>query len=168
MSEQLNALLGYLGVPREEFPRILLYMDQLLTFFDEHLSVFRRSQRDSILTKTMVNNYVKARLIPPPDRKKYSREQLMQLLIVCHLKNVLSIEDLRRLTGAGKTGEWQGDVAGYFAVYSEAEKKALEGLRQRLEPLAAAEDREALRNEAIRLAAEANILKQAAERMLGE
>lgn len=143
-------------------------MDQLLTFFEEHLGVFRRSQRDGILTKTMVNNYVKARLLPPPVKKKYSREQMMQLLLICHLKNVLSIEDLRRLTGAGKTGEWQGDVADYFRVYSEAEQGALESLRQRLGAFEAAADPEALRREALRLAAEANILKQAAERMLGE
>lgn len=168
MSQSLKGLLGYPGVPRDEFPRILLYMDQLLTFFEEHLGVFRRSQRDGILTKTMVNNYVKARLLPPPVKKKYSREQMMQLLLICHLKNVLSIEDLRRLTGAGKTGEWQGDVADYFRVYSEAEQGALESLRQRLGAFEAAADPEALRREALRLAAEANILKQAAERMLGE
>ncbi len=168
MSERLKALLEYQGVPRSEFPRILLYMDQLLSFFEEFLGVFCRSQRESILTKTMVNNYVKARLLPPPRNKKYSREQLMQLLLICHLKNVLSIDDLRRLTGAGKTGEWSGDVETYFDIYSEAEKSALEALRLRLAPLEAGSDPKARAEEALRLAAEANILKQAAERLLME
>lgn len=168
MSERLKALLEYQGIPKEEFPRILLYMDQLLTFFEEYLGVFCRSQRESILTKTMVNNYVKARLLPPPKNKKYSRDQLMQLLLICHLKNVLSIDDLRRLTGAGKTGEWTEDVAQSFEIYSEAERKTLEALRTRLAPLEAEGDSKARAEEALRLAAEANILKQAAERLLME
>lgn len=168
MSERLKALLDYQGVPKEEFPRILLYMDQLLTFFEEYLGVFCRSQRESVLTKTMVNNYVKARLLPPPKNKKYSREQLMQLLLICHLKNVLSIDDLRRLTGAGKTGEWSGDVNACFEIYSQAERQALEALRLRLAPLEEAADPKAMAEEALRLAAEANILKQAAERLLME
>lgn len=168
MSERLKALLEYQGVPKEEFPKILLYMDQLLTFFEEFLGVFCRSQRESVLTKTMVNNYVKAKLMPPPKNKKYSREQLMQLLLICHLKNVLSIDDLRRLTGAGKTGDWSGDVGAFFEIYSEAEKKTLEALRLRLAPLAEDTAPQARAEEALRLAAEANILKQAAERLLME
>ena len=168
MSERLKALLDYQGIPKDEFPKILLYMDQLLSFFEEYLGAFCRSQRDSILTKTMVNNYVKARLLPPPKNKKYSREQLMQLFLVCQLKNVLSIDDLRRLTGAGKTGEWQEGVGAYFDIYSEAEKSTLASLRQRLGPLEEAADPKVLAEEALRLAAEANILKQAAERLLME
>lgn len=168
MSERLKALLEYQGVPKDEFPKILLYMDQLLTFFEDFLGVFCRSQRESVLTKTMVNNYVKAKLLPPPKNKKYSREQLMQLLLICHLKNVLSIDDLRRLTGAGKTGDWSGNVGTYFEIYSEAEKNALVALRLRLAPLEAEADPKALAEEALRLAAEANILKQAAERLLME
>ncbi len=168
MSERLKALLEYQGIPKEEFPRILLYMDQLLTFFEEFLGVFCRSQRESILTKTMVNNYVKARLLPPPKNKKYSRDQLMQLLLICHLKNVLSIDDLRRLTGAGKTGEWTENVTTSFEIYSEAERKTLEALRVRLAPLEGESDPKARAEEALRLAAEANILKQAAERLLME
>lgn len=168
MSERLKALLEYPGVPKSEFPKILLYMDQLLTFFQEYLGVFCRNQQDSILTKTMVNNYVKAKLLPPPKNKKYSREQLMQLLLICHLKNVLSIDDLRRLTGAGRTGEWSGDVGACYEIYSEAERNALEALRLRLAPLEAEGDPTVMAQEALRLAAEANILKQAAERLLME
>lgn len=168
MSERLKALLDYQGLPKGEFPKILLYMDQLLTFFEESLGVFCRSQRESILTKTMVNNYVKAKLLPPPKNKKYSRDQLMQLMLICHLKNVLSIDDLRRLTGAGKTGEWLGNVGEYFDIYSEAEKRTMDTLRERFGSMEKMEDPKARAEEAMRLAAEANILKQAAERLLME
>lgn len=168
MSERLKALLDYQGLPKSEFPKILLYMDQLLTFFEEYLGVFCRNQRESILTKTMVNNYVKAKLLPPPKNKKYSRDQLMQLLFICHLKNVLSIEDLRRLTGAGKTGEWQDNVEEYFDIYSDAERLILETLRERFTSMEGIEDPRRRAEEALRLAAAANILKQAAERLLGE
>jgi DNA-binding transcriptional MerR regulator len=167
MSEGLKALMEFQGIPKTEFPKILLYMDQLLGFFEEHLGVFCRSQRDSVLTKTMVNNYVKAKLLPPPKNKKYSRDQLMQLMLICHLKNVLSIDDLRRLTGAGKAGEWADDVGETFDIYTSAEQQALESLRLRLASLDMA-DPKAMAAEALRLAAEANILKQASERLLGE
>ena len=42
-----------------EVPNINLYMDQVTTFMDEHLSDSKRHENDKILTKTMINNYTK-------------------------------------------------------------------------------------------------------------
>ena len=42
-----------------EVPNIDLYMDQVTTFMDEHLSDCKRRDDDKILTKTMINNYTK-------------------------------------------------------------------------------------------------------------
>ena len=39
-----------------------LYMDQVTTFMDEHLSDCKRREDDKILTKTMINNYTKNNL----------------------------------------------------------------------------------------------------------
>ena len=49
------------------------------------------------MTKSMVNNYSKERMIRPMRGKKYTREQILQILLICSLKNMLSIGDIKRL-----------------------------------------------------------------------
>ena len=53
-------------VEPEDIPNIDLYMDQVTTFMDEHLTNNKRHPGDKALTKTMINNYTKNRLLPPP------------------------------------------------------------------------------------------------------
>lgn len=81
----------------ENMPDIKLYMDQVTTFMDEELHATKRHEEDKILTKTMVNNYVKNELLPPPEKKKYSKDHLLTLIFIYYFKNVLSIEDIRRI-----------------------------------------------------------------------
>lgn len=77
-----------------EIPEIDLYMDQVTTFMDTHLSGTKRSPEDKTLTKTMINNYVKDHLIPPPEKKKYNKEHMLLLLMIYYSKNILSISDI--------------------------------------------------------------------------
>ena len=58
-----------------DIPNIDLYMDQVTTFMEEQLHSTKRHNDDKILTKTMINNYAKNNLLPPPVKKKYSKEQ---------------------------------------------------------------------------------------------
>ena len=81
----------------EEIPGIDLYMDQVTTFMEKHLSSSRRHEDDKILTKTMINNYAKNNLLPPPVKKKYSKEHLLMLTFIYYLKNILSINDIQTL-----------------------------------------------------------------------
>lgn len=80
-----------------EVPNINLYMDQVTTFMDEHLSDSKRREDDKILTKTMINNYTKNNLLPPPVKKKYSRDHVYVLAFIYYLKNILSISDIQKL-----------------------------------------------------------------------
>jgi hypothetical protein len=80
-----------------ELPNIDLYMDQVTTFMDEHLSSSKRYPQDKILTKTMINNYAKNRLLPPPDKKKYSKDHMLLLIFIYYFKNILSISDIQKL-----------------------------------------------------------------------
>ncbi len=77
-----------------DIPQIDLYMDQVTTFMDNGLTQYKRNEADKILTKTMINNYTKAKIFPPPVKKKYSRTHLMLLIMIYHLKSVLSIKDI--------------------------------------------------------------------------
>ena len=96
--ERLQDLFSYLGnlshVKADEIPDIDLYMDQVTTFMDSHLKDMRRHPGDKVLTKTMINNYTKAKIFPPPVKKKYSRTHLMLLIMIYHLKAILSIKDI--------------------------------------------------------------------------
>lgn len=81
----------------EKIPNIDLYMDQVTTFMEDNLNYFKRSKDDKILTKTMINNYTKAKIFPPPVKKKYTKNHIMLLIIIYHLKSILSINDINRL-----------------------------------------------------------------------
>lgn len=78
-------------------PNIDLYMDQVTTFMDSHLEASKRYPDDKILTKTMINNYAKNDLLPPPIKKKYSKEHMFILIFIYYLKNILSIGDIQTL-----------------------------------------------------------------------
>ena len=84
-------------VKSSEIPNIDLYMDQVLTFMNGHLEDAKRYEDDKIMTKTMINNYAKNRLIPAPDKKKYSKEHIMVLMFIYYFKNILSIGDIQSI-----------------------------------------------------------------------
>ena len=73
--ERLNDILNRLDslsyIKLEKIPDIDLYMDQVTSFMEEHLKKAKRNPEDKALTKTMINNYAKNNLLPPPVRKKY-------------------------------------------------------------------------------------------------
>lgn len=78
----------------DEVPDISLYMDQVTTFMDEHLSSLKRYEGDKMLTKTMINNYSKNKLLPSPVGKKYGKDHLLLLIFIYYFKNVISIRDI--------------------------------------------------------------------------
>ncbi|MBO5054763.1 MAG: DUF1836 domain-containing protein [Lachnospiraceae bacterium] len=82
----------------EDIPNIDLYMDQVTTFMESKLkSTVRNPGEDKILTKTMINNYAKNDLLPPPVKKKYSKEHVLMLIFIYYYKGILSINDIQTL-----------------------------------------------------------------------
>lgn len=100
-NDLLNSILESLSridyIHPEEIPNIDLYMDQVTTFMDTQLNSTKRYQQDKILTKTMINNYAKNHLLPPPIKKKYSKEHLLILIFIYYFKNLLPIHDIEVL-----------------------------------------------------------------------
>lgn len=78
----------------DDIPNIELYMDQVTTYLNDKFSASKRYEDDKLLTKTMINNYAKSRLLPPPEKKKYSKDHLITLIMIFFFKNVLSINDV--------------------------------------------------------------------------
>lgn len=81
----------------ETIPDIELYMEQMLTFLNQRLDSPGKTAETPIFTKTMINNYTKDRLLIPPKNKKYSKQHMMLLILIYHLKGILSISDIKQL-----------------------------------------------------------------------
>lgn len=81
----------------DDIPGIDLYMDQVTTFMEKHLSSSKRYESDKILTKTMINNYAKNNLLPSPEKKRYSKEHVLMLVFIYYFKNIMSINDIKTL-----------------------------------------------------------------------
>lgn len=83
-------------IPRwEELPDIELYMDQVITFIENNISIFSVSTNENIITPSMVNNYVKLNLIPKPIKKRYNKTHLAYLIAISILKHVFTIQEVR-------------------------------------------------------------------------
>ena len=80
-----------------EIPNIDLYVDQIINLVSEKNNASYERYRDRQLTKTMINNYSKDGLITPVKGKKYSKEQIIQILSIYTLKNTLSMGEIKRL-----------------------------------------------------------------------
>lgn len=78
-------------------PDIGLYMDQVIAYLGDQLKTSCRGDADKIMTKTMINNYAKNGLIPAPEKKKYTPEHIMILVLLYYYKSFLSISDTEKL-----------------------------------------------------------------------
>lgn len=99
-----------------EIPSIALYVDQILSLLSEKNADAAPRYRERELTKTMINNYSKDGLISPIEGKKYSREHIIEMLLVYAMKSTLSIGEIKRmLTGARKECGFSGaDLTGCY------------------------------------------------------
>ena len=79
----------------EEIPELDLYMDQVTQLFDSKFNESKRNEEDKALTKTMVNNYAKGKLLMSIKNKKYSKEHLILMSLIYNLKGGLSIGDIK-------------------------------------------------------------------------
>lgn len=105
--DKINEILEGLGLESnlklDEIPNIDLYMDQVIQLFENKFVDSKRNEEEKILTKTMINNYAKGKLIFPIKNKKYSKEHLILMSLIYQLKGALSINDIQRtLDGLNK------------------------------------------------------------------
>lgn len=144
----------------EELPDIKLYMDQVITLLGDKLKFYERDESSKLLTSSMINNYVKSGLIPHPEKKKYDKEQLASLIVVCMLKAVLPIPEVKTLF------EGCEDKRSLFEDFEETQTDAINQVSSQVR--FALENGDNMRLLAMRLAAEANAKRAAAEKILFE
>ena len=99
MMEKIKEIIEQLSLESnltvDEIPNIDLYMDQVIQLFENKFADSKRNEEEKILTKTMINNYAKGKLIFPIKNKKYSKEHLILMSLIYQLKGALSINDIQ-------------------------------------------------------------------------
>ena len=112
-------------IPWSQIPDLGLYMVQVVTLVGRTYQPLYGPDIRSFLSPAMINNYVKAKLIPRPAGKKYSREQVALLAMIVPLKQVCSMEDIRALL-ALREGE---TVEALYESFCSCFKRTMQAIR---------------------------------------
>ena len=146
------------SIPWNKLPDINLYMDQVITLLGEKLSFYECGEYDKLLSSSMINNYVKNGLIEHPEKKKYTKEQISRLIMICILKSVLSIQDIAALLNTGEKTEK------LYSGFTNTQTDAMVEVSSQL--LFALENGDDLNALALKFAAEANAKRAASRKIL--
>ena len=85
----------------DELPDIALYMDQVITLLSQHLYYLpQEDHSEELVTPTAINNYVRLKIMPAPEKKRYRRIHLAYLFMICTLKQTLTIAQIQRIIPA--------------------------------------------------------------------
>lgn len=94
LNKLLDSITAFDEIKLSDIPIVDLYMDQVTTLFDEKLKSLKRDDEDKLLTKTMINNYTKSKILMPAKNKKYTKQHIILLILIYNLKQILSINDI--------------------------------------------------------------------------
>ena len=161
IGQYFDALSQKSPVEWDHLPDIGLYMDQVVTYLERQLEIFRKPGDENLITPSMINNYAKAKIVPRTEGKKYGQEHIALLLSVFTLKRVLSVQDMSALFGGIGTLEETKEFYNLFRQSMESSAGATaSAVRSGLL------DEKALRNLALELAVDASMRSFAAEMLL--
>lgn len=163
-----------------DIPDIDLYMDQVTTFIENKLGNEKREKKDKLLTKTMINNYSKAKILTPSKNKKYNKQQMIQLILIYYLKQVLSIGDIHDLfkplfENESKDENLINDIYNGFLNFKKDSMKNVSDMLEEMTALiaGATDNEESQKNEDVQmlltvlmLASQAQACKRAAEAII--
>ena len=136
--ERFKPLSEHSKLPQfDDLPNIELYMDQVIALVNRYLVFFNESDDDSVITHSMINNYVKLKVIPTPQKKRYNRIHLACLIMIGALKQTLSIATIEILLPNDCDEEKAAEIYNKFvASWENSLSMATEMAQQQLELLA--------------------------------
>lgn len=115
LGELEKTLLEYKLPAWEELPYIELYMDQVIAILGKYFEIYYETiGKEKFITPSMINNYVKLGIIPPPVKKRYSRVHLAYLIIVCTLKQTLDMATIQKIIPVGLEEKETGIIYNSF------------------------------------------------------
>ena len=101
----------------DDLPGFGLYSDQVLSLTS---AAYADDPAVAPLTPGMVNSYVKSGLVDRPEKKKYSRAALAQLLMITFLKQTSTMETLQTLLHPADGTDTETLYARFRAGYARA------------------------------------------------
>lgn len=101
----------------DQLPDLGLYMDQVITYLERMFAPMRPHAAEKLITSAMINNYVKAGLVPRPAGKKYERAHLAALVMVTTLKASMRMDAIARLLRAPSAPE---DIRARYEAFVRA------------------------------------------------
>lgn len=156
MQNELSVWSGQMAVfhiPRwHELPDMELYMDQVISQLEKYLTTVQGVGCEHFVTPSMINNYVKQQLLPAPVKKRYSRVHMAHLVVICLLKQVLSIPEVKTLLQACLSNRSEGEIPAAYDTFCTAQEHSLRDVAKMAEHETAADEN------AARLALEAAVL----------
>ncbi len=110
----------------QDIPKLDLYMDQVITLFDNILNGEGESDKNKPLTKTMINNYAKDKLLPPIHNKKYSMNHIILLILIYNLKQGIPISSIKNVLSTLIENNDEKELIELYSRYLEKSKDNLE------------------------------------------
>lgn len=105
----------------DSIPDIDLYIDQVLDYMKRQHPGLNLNES---LTSSMVNNYAKQGLIPRAKGKKYNRDHIACLTIICLLKQITSVADTKLLLqDVLKGDDYQSLYENYIDLFDDEADK---------------------------------------------
>lgn len=93
MRDNILTGLKELKLPRyKDLPDFGIYSEQLVEIVNKALEAM--FDKDNKLTKSMVNNYVKHKIMPSPIKKRYFRNHIVYCIVITVFKNNLSMTEI--------------------------------------------------------------------------
>lgn len=150
----------------DQLPDIELYMEQLLTYLERESKVLQKNQNDKQITSSMINNYVKHKIVQAPKLKKYSREQLSLLNELIYLKQVLSLPEIKQILDIEyKDSEYKVEYNKYLDINNNSFNEAIKETKNSLKSCKENDEKD-LTDLALKLAAKANAYSTVSKRIL--
>ena len=90
-------------LPRwEDIPDMGLYMEQVIMLLKQYLDYLPPElKEEQFITAATINNYVRKKIMPEPVKKKYYRSHIAYLIMICTLKQCMSIATLQTMIPMG-------------------------------------------------------------------
>ena len=86
----------------DDIPNFGLYMEQVVVLLSEYLDYLPPElKKEQFITAATINNYVRKEIMPEPIKKRYYRLHIAYLIIICTLKQSLSIQTLQTVIPMG-------------------------------------------------------------------
>lgn len=106
----------------DELPTIDLYMEQVIALLSQWLYFFpAEDTQGDVVTPTAINNYVRLKIMPAPCKKKYSRIHIAYLIMICTLKQSVSIAYVQKMIPMGLT---EDEVKAVYSDYVKQHRDA--------------------------------------------